>query len=408
MNRMDGGYALRLPVDAIAEFRILTQSAPPEYGGTGGATTSVVTRARRQPAPRQRSTSSCATTRSTRATSSRARSSRSTSTSSAARSAARSASNRAFFFGYYEGFRNKQGVTTTATVPTRAGAAGRLLRHAAAAAQPRRRRRAVPGQPASAGRHQSGRAQRRRTSIRSATSRRRSTARRWSARTGSTRSATRVDFNASSQRPDVRPLLLLGRSQHQPDLGARHRRARLSDARRPRDALGAGVGHAHLSPTLTNSLRVTFLRHKFLFDQRLNQTPPSALGFGYESSNEAGQGPPFFNVSGYTPIGGAITGPRNSTQTTFEVQDAVAWTRGAHLVKVGGEFRRHRHRHVPGDRAERLLRLRRHLPDQQRHRQPAARRAGDLLPGPRRLQPRRSASGTSAPTCRTSGGSAPR
>src|SRR4029453_17637716 len=36
LNRMDGGYALKLPVDAIAEFRILTQSAPPEYGGTGG------------------------------------------------------------------------------------------------------------------------------------------------------------------------------------------------------------------------------------------------------------------------------------------------------------------------------------------------------------------------------------
>jgi hypothetical protein len=44
INRMDGGYALKLPVDAVAEFRILTQSAPPEFGGTGGATTSVVTR----------------------------------------------------------------------------------------------------------------------------------------------------------------------------------------------------------------------------------------------------------------------------------------------------------------------------------------------------------------------------
>jgi hypothetical protein len=30
INRMDGGFALKLPVDAIAEFRILTQSAPPE------------------------------------------------------------------------------------------------------------------------------------------------------------------------------------------------------------------------------------------------------------------------------------------------------------------------------------------------------------------------------------------
>ena len=52
-NRMDGGYALRLPVDAIAEFRILSQSAPPEYGGTAGATTSVVTQVGRQPVPRQ-------------------------------------------------------------------------------------------------------------------------------------------------------------------------------------------------------------------------------------------------------------------------------------------------------------------------------------------------------------------
>lgn len=43
-NRMDGGFALKLPVEAIAEFRILTQTAPPEYGGTAGATTSVVTR----------------------------------------------------------------------------------------------------------------------------------------------------------------------------------------------------------------------------------------------------------------------------------------------------------------------------------------------------------------------------
>ena len=95
-----------------------------------------------------------------------------------------------------------------------------------------------------------------------------------------------------------------------------------------------------LSPSMTNSLRGTYLRHKFYFDQRLNRTPPSALGFGYEPANDVGQGPPFFNVSGYTPIGGAITGPRNTTQSTFEIQDTLAWTNNAHLMKVGGEFRR--------------------------------------------------------------------
>ena len=118
MNRMDGGYALKLPVEAIAEFRILTQTAPPEYGGTAGATTSVVDALGHQPVSRRASTSSCATTRSMRATSSRPRSSRSSSTSSAARSGGPLARDRVLFFGYYEGFRNTQGLTTTATVPT--------------------------------------------------------------------------------------------------------------------------------------------------------------------------------------------------------------------------------------------------------------------------------------------------
>jgi outer membrane receptor protein involved in Fe transport len=94
-----------------------------------------------------------------------------------------------------------------------------------------------------------------------------------------------------------------------------------------------------LSPTMTNSARVTYLRHEFLFDQRLNQTPPSALGFGFVSSNDFGQGPPFFNIAGYSPIGGAITGPRNTTQSTVEIQDGATWSWATHLIKMGGEYR---------------------------------------------------------------------
>ena len=76
INRMDGGYALKLPVDAIAEFRILTQSAPPEYRRHRRRDDQRRHPVGQQPVSRQPSTSSSATTRSTRATSSRRRSSR--------------------------------------------------------------------------------------------------------------------------------------------------------------------------------------------------------------------------------------------------------------------------------------------------------------------------------------------
>jgi hypothetical protein len=44
VDSVNGGYAIRIPIDAVAEFRILTLNAPAEYGQTGGATTSIVTK----------------------------------------------------------------------------------------------------------------------------------------------------------------------------------------------------------------------------------------------------------------------------------------------------------------------------------------------------------------------------
>jgi carboxypeptidase family protein len=84
MNRMDGGYALKLPVDAIAEFRILTQSAP-----APAARRRVSSRARAAINTAAVSTSSSGTTRSTRGTFSPNGSSRSSRISSAARQGGR-------------------------------------------------------------------------------------------------------------------------------------------------------------------------------------------------------------------------------------------------------------------------------------------------------------------------------
>jgi hypothetical protein len=336
-NRMDGGYALKLPVDAIAEFRILTQTAPAEYGGTAGATTSVVTRSGTNQL--------------------------SGSLHEFVRDDAFDARNyfsekvepleqhqfggtlggpvvrdRTLFFGYYEGFRNTQGLTTTATVPTaeeRRGdfsGMGTPLINFAAGGVP------IPGNvipdaminPVSRNviamyppGNVSPSLYRETVVLKNVIN----------------QAGGRLDVNLSpanqmfgrygySGGHNINPISVRGTDvpgfPTRDDYSTHH--ATMSNTR-------------ILSPALTNSLRGGWLRHAFFFDQRLNQTPPSALGFGYTSSNAIGQGPPFFNVSGYSPIGGAITGPRNSTQQTFEIQDSVAWSHRNHLLKAGGEFR---------------------------------------------------------------------
>ena len=116
-NRMDGGYALKLPVEAIAEFRILTQTAPPEYGGTAGATTSVVTRS-------GTNQMHGAVYEFVRNDAFDARNFFSAKVEPLKQHqfggtvGGPIVRDRVLFFGYYEGFRNEQGLTTTATVPT--------------------------------------------------------------------------------------------------------------------------------------------------------------------------------------------------------------------------------------------------------------------------------------------------
>ena len=237
VNRMDGGYALKLPVEAIAEFRILTQSAPPEYGGTGGATTSVITRSgsnqfhgnayefirndvfdarnyfseKVEPLKQNQFGGTIG---------------------------GPIARNRLLFFGYYEGFRNKQGYTTTATVPTDLQRDRRLLGSRHAAHQLRRGRRAVPRQQDPAGRP---------------STRCRSTS--WTmyphANVGTSlyRETVLIDEPAGSagrprrlqrlaEQPVLRALLLFRRAQPQPGVRPRHRRAGLPDPRRPGHAPG--------------------------------------------------------------------------------------------------------------------------------------------------------------------------
>jgi hypothetical protein len=338
VNRMDSGYALKIPVDAIAEFRILTQTAPPEYGGTAGATTAVVTRSganelhavlyefiRNDKMDTRNFFSSDVLPLKQN--------------QFGGTMGGPIQRNRLFFFLYYEGYRNRQGETTSSIVPTAQERAGNfsgigspLINYAAGGLVfPNNQIPAAALNPVALKVLQLYPLGNVSPNV-------------YLTNVTTTndydQAGARVDFNQSEKNQlfarfsysggyDFNPVSVRGT----PIPGFPTRDDLKTDS--------AELTNTHVfSPSLINSLRATFLRYLFDFDLRLNQAPPGALGFDYPSANAAGQGPPFFNVVGYSPVGGAITGPRDSWQNSYEEQDGLSWVRGAHSMKFGADFLR--------------------------------------------------------------------
>ncbi len=338
VNRMDGGYALKIPIDAIAEFRILTNTAPPEYGGNTGSTTSVVTRAGgnelhgtlyeffRNDALDTRNYFSSAVEPLKQ-------------NQFGATAGGPIRRDRLFVFSYYEGFRNRQGITTSAVVPTAAeqkgdfSGIGHPLINFAAGGVPYPNNQLPQSQfnPVAvnaAALYPNGNVS---PSVYNATV---------VGTNDDDQTGIRFDFHQNDRSQyftrysyftgyNINPVSVRGS-----DLPGYPTRDDFA-------AHSFVAANTYLvSSKVTNAVEGSFFRYVFLFDQRLNKTPPRALGFNYDPASQIGQGPPFFNLSGYSPVGGAITGPRTSTQNTYEVHDGLSQLRGNHGIKVGGEFRR--------------------------------------------------------------------
>ena len=92
------------------------------------------------------------------------------------------------------------------------------------------------------------------------------------------------------------------------------------------------------SPSLTGLARLSFMRNKFLFDQHINHTTPESLGFAYSPQLDAAAGPPFVQVSGYAAVGDPITGPRNTYENNLNVSGSLTWIHGRHEFKFGGGY----------------------------------------------------------------------
>ncbi len=333
VDYVNGGFAIRVPVDAVAEFRILTSNAPAEYGQTSGATTSVVTKpggndfhgslweyfrnndldtrnffsAEVQPLHQNQFGASVG---------------------------GPIRRNRDFFFAYYEGLRDSQGVTQLAIVPTPAQRAGNfpgLINY-------------FTGQPVPNGQIP--------VSMMSP-----------------------IALNELNYYPlgNVSPSLysatVMGSNDY--DQGGFRLDHYFSEGDRlflryatsstgeidPLPIAGAGVPgfpvHDHIttnsatvsethvfSPSTLQTFRVAFFRNEFIFGQSLNHTPPSDLGFDYQPTLGLAAGPPYMIVSGYASLGNPITGPQDTYQNTYQVSDSISMTRGRHSFKFGGDFSR--------------------------------------------------------------------
>jgi hypothetical protein len=354
VSAVDGGFVLKPPIDAIAEFKILTHNATAEFGRNTGSTTNIVTR------------------------------SGTNSFHGAAweflRNDAMDASDyfsqsvqplkqnqfgatfggpiikdKTFFFAYYEGFRNRQGETVPATVPSaneRQGNFGEQCTSIGASFDPGTGLCSNPqGQLTFFG--------------------------------------TPVPFNQMTiftpidpVATNVLPFFPLPNagpngfiatqtlSENNDQFGVRldhylthadnlnfrymYSSGPTTDPLSPVGATVPGfpVGEddraqnfvaqeTHVfSPTIIGVLRFSYLRNKFLLDQHLNHEPLSNLGFLYDPTLPSAAGPPFIQVGGYASVGDPITGPRNTYQNTFDYSGSLSWIRGRHELKFGGGYRR--------------------------------------------------------------------
>jgi outer membrane receptor protein involved in Fe transport len=93
------------------------------------------------------------------------------------------------------------------------------------------------------------------------------------------------------------------------------------------------------SPKTIGVVRVSYLRNSLLLDQHVNPASASQYGFTYAPTLPQAAGVPFIQVGGYASVGDPITGPRNTFQNTYDVSGSLSWIHGNHELKFGGGLR---------------------------------------------------------------------
>jgi len=352
VSAVDGGFVLKPPIDGIAEFRILTHNANAEFGRNTGSTTNIITRggtnsfhgAGWEFLRNDVMDASDAFTRTVQPLKQN---------QFGATFGGPILKDKTFFFAYYEGFRNRQGETVPATVPSQAERTGDFGELCTATST---------FNPSGICANSAGQL---------------------------TYFGQPVPFNQMTLFTPIDPIAtnvtpffplpnqgengFIGTqtlSENNNQFGARldHYLTRADTLNfrymyssgpttDPLSPAGANVPgfpvgeydraqnfvaqETHIfSPSLIGVARFSFLRNAFLLDEHLNHESPSQLGFQYDPTLASAAGPPFIQVGGYASVGDPITGPRNTFQNTFDLSGSLSWIRGRHELKFGGGYRR--------------------------------------------------------------------
>ena len=347
-NGVDGGFVLKPPVDAISEFRIITHNANAEFGNALGSTTNLVTRSgtnqfhgtlweflrndavdannyfaqTKEPLKQNQF---------------------------GATIGAPIKKDKSFVFGFYEGFRNRQGETTLTTVPSlkqRTGDFSELCPEGFTAGfcnnpghqlfnvfanAPYPNNQIPPGQINSVSENLLGffPLPNAGTNLFSTTQ---------SLRDDSDQFGIKVDHYLDSRDTLSFRYMFNQLSRFDPlsPGGASVPGFPVGEDQRAQNFV-AQETHT-FSPALIGIPRFSFLRNKFLFGEHEDHQSPSSLGFQYTPSLAIAAGPPFIQVNGYATVGDPITGPRNTYEDVFDYSASLSWVRRKHELKFGGGY----------------------------------------------------------------------
>ena len=350
-NGVDGGFVLEPPVDAIDEFRILTHNANAEFGDSLGSTTNIITRS--------------GTNQFHGALWEFIRNDAFDATNYFASSTEPLKQNqfggtfggpikkdKTFFFGYYEGFRNRQGETQGTTVPSLPERQGNFGQLCNAAAGETFDSNGMCSNPAHQLFNIFANAPIPYNQLPFIDPLSQSLLSLFPTPT----SGTNV-FSSTETLQDSTDQFGLKFDHYLSKVDTLNFRYMFSNGTRldPLSTSGASVpgfpvGENHraqnfvaqLTHTFSTSVigvaRFSYLRNKFLFDEHENHESPTDLGFQYSSSLDVAQGPPFIQVNGYTTVGDPITGPRNTYENAYDYSASLSWVHGRNEFKFGGGY----------------------------------------------------------------------